>query len=227
MQAHFDEEMLSASRRAEQLAKYFSNYYNQLNSNVIAIKNLTKLNRILSDELKFYFYMFFIIKFFYRCNELIKNFHKEKVLIRRSEIVYEINSLLKENKNLQNIKWFSENLLFKITDVNSKIRILIIDQLKDALLSLNNSTVVLCLKGLNFIYENHPQKIENELLQIMDEGVSELSSLFIQLNGVNTTKSSILLNSGDKTTKLLSQLSNKLHSYLEQYQLLGFLYKYF
>lgn len=220
MQFYFDEEMQLASKHAEQLAKNFNDYYNQLNYDVIAIQNLTKLNRILSDELRFFRFIFIIYFIFFRCNELIIHFNQEKDLVHLAEMIYELNSLLKANKSLRNINWFRDNLLFKITDLNSKTRTLIIEQLKSALSSLNNSNVILCLKSLTLIYEDQKQTIEKELSQIMDEGIRDLNSLFIQLNGANTSLT--ISSGGDKTSKLLSQLSNKLHSYLEQYQLLGF-----
>lgn len=160
----------------------------------------------------------------FRCDELIKNWNNENELIRRAEVVHELNSLLKTNEKLRNVKWFSDNLLFKITELSAKTHSSIIEQLKEALSSLNSSTVTLCLKSLNLIYEDQPQTIKKELSQIMDEAIRELNSLFIQLNGVGTSSVS---GSGDKTVKLLPQLGNKLHLFLEQYQLLGLFFKIF
>lgn len=52
-QVHFDKEMQTVSQKAEQLAQLFGDNVAQLRTDVCAIRNLTLLNRLLGDSLRY------------------------------------------------------------------------------------------------------------------------------------------------------------------------------
>lgn len=49
MQAHFDKEMQMVALKTQQMGDIFAGYLQKLRNDIIAIQNLTKINRILSD----------------------------------------------------------------------------------------------------------------------------------------------------------------------------------
>lgn len=52
MQVHFDKEMQMVSIKAKEMGKIFFDYARQLRTDILAIQNLTKMNRILSDGMR-------------------------------------------------------------------------------------------------------------------------------------------------------------------------------
>jgi len=52
LQSHFDHEVQAAFRKADQLASVFKEYAHGVSTDVRAIENLTRLNRMLADGLK-------------------------------------------------------------------------------------------------------------------------------------------------------------------------------
>lgn len=83
-------------------------------------------------------------------------------------------------------------------------------QLKTAVQTLNASQVSSNLKALSLLLEPHAK--QKELNEILDEAIKELDGLFLQLGAQPTI---------EKGSKLLPQLGHRLHSQLEQFQLLG------
>lgn len=82
-------------------------------------------------------------------------------------------------------------------------------QLKTAVQTLNASQVSSSLRALGLLLANAMQK---ELNEILDEAIKDLDNLFLQLGAQPTA---------EKGSKLLPQLGHRLHSQLEQFQLLG------
>ena len=85
-----------------------------------------------------------------------------------------------------------------------------LDELKLAMLTLNATYVGTCLTtlGLLFTPEGRAQRIK----ALMDEAVADLDRVLLDISVARTS---------DKATRHLPALANKLHGYLEQYQLLG------
>src|SRR5690606_8550803 len=67
-----------------------------------------------------------------------------------------------------------------------------------------------CLKALAHLLDKHA--CQKELSTLMNESIRELDVLFLQLSSQPNT---------EKGLRLLPQLGNRLHSLLEQFQLLG------
>jgi len=67
-----------------------------------------------------------------------------------------------------------------------------------------------CLKALSLLLDAHI--CQKELNALMDEAILELDQLFLQLSCQPNV---------EKGSRLLPQLGNRLHSLLEQFQLLG------
>lgn len=151
---------------------------------------------------------------FFRCDYLAKNWQDETDLIRKAELINELNSIVKGNEKLKQINWINESL-FKIDELNLKTRNSILDQLKSSLKTLNCSAVSSYVKALSLIID--PNSAQREINAIMNEGVRELDALFLQCN--------TQANSTDKSIKLLPQIGNRLRSFLEQFQLLGIIKK--
>uniref|UniRef100_A0A915EJ80 Conserved oligomeric Golgi complex subunit 5 n=1 Tax=Ditylenchus dipsaci TaxID=166011 RepID=A0A915EJ80_9BILA len=196
-QAQFDEEMQGVSKQADKLAQLFTEYEKQLSKDVVAINNLTKLNRLLADGVK--------------CEELVKLWQDEKHdLMRQAEIINELNTILKASDKLKRVNWVNERALFKLPELAAKTKLSVIDQLKSALKTLNCSVASTCLKALSQLLD--ASGCQKELNTIMDEAIRELDSLFLQLSSQPNA---------EKGSRLLPQLGNRLHSMLEQFQLLG------
>ncbi|KAI1711120.1 conserved oligomeric Golgi complex subunit 5 [Ditylenchus destructor] len=196
-QSQFDEEMQSVSKRADQLAHMFRDFESQLCTDVLTIENLTKLNRLLSDGV--------------RCDELVKSWHEEKHdIVRQAEIINELNTILKTNDKLKQVNWINERALFKLPELAAKTKQSVIEQLKSALKTLNCSSAATCLKALAQLLDSNA--FQKELNAIMDEAIKDLDALFLQLSSQPNA---------EKGSRLLPQLGNRLHSLLEQFQLLG------
>lgn len=145
-----------------------------------------------------------------RCEALVKKWEQEKLLLRQAEIVHELNSIVKENESMKRVKWMNDGFLFKLPDIVSQTRNKVVEELKDALQTLNSPTVAQCLKALTELLPEASRR--KELDEILDGVVSEIDALFLQLGAQPTA---------DKAAKLLPQLGNRLNSCLEQFQLLG------
>lgn len=52
IQTHFDKEMQTVGRSAEHLGSTFTTYVDNFRDDVVAIENLTRLNRLLTDGLR-------------------------------------------------------------------------------------------------------------------------------------------------------------------------------
>ncbi|KAH7695617.1 COG5 protein, partial [Aphelenchoides avenae] len=195
IQTHFDKEMQTVARNAEQLGSTFSSYVDSFREDVVAIENLSRLNRLLTDGL--------------RCEALVKKWEQEKLLLRQAEIVHELNAIVKENESMKRVKWMNDSFLFKLPDIISQTRSKVVGELKSALQTLNSSTVVQCLKALSELLPESARK--KEMDEILDGVVSEIDAMFLQLGTQPNA---------DKASKLLPQLGNRLNSCLEQFQLL-------
>lgn len=109
------------------------------------------------------------------------------------------------------MNWFNERLLFKINELGVKTRADVLKQLKSALKTLNASLVSGYMKSLLLIMD--PQTAQCQINAIINDAVKELDSLLLQWSTQATFN--------DKSLKILPQLGNRLHSFLEQFQLLG------
>uniref|UniRef100_A0A914BUW8 Conserved oligomeric Golgi complex subunit 5 n=1 Tax=Acrobeloides nanus TaxID=290746 RepID=A0A914BUW8_9BILA len=196
MQANFSEEMNAVAKRADHLGNTFTDYYEKIRHDVISIENLTKLRRLLNDGSS--------------CESLIQKWHQEKDLLRQAELIHELNSIIKDNDKLKKVKWMNDNFLHKLPQISSQTRSEVVAQLKTAVQTLNASQVSSNLKALSLLLEPHAK--QKELNEILDEAIKELDGLFLQLGAQPTI---------EKGSKLLPQLGHRLHSQLEQFQLLG------
>lgn len=152
----------------------------------------------------------------YRCKELIEICQSETDLIRQSEFVNELILITTENDKLKRLNWFNECLFFKINELIDKTRMAILEQLKLALKTLNGLSVSGYIKALLLIMDK--RTAQRQIDVIMNDGVKELDSLLLQWSTQTT--------SNDKLLKILPQLGNRLHSFLEQFQLLGLFFCY-
>ena len=146
-----------------------------------------------------------------RCVKLMNIWRNENDLVRRAEVIDELNALVRLNDKMRHIKWLDETCLSKLQEMTSKTRQDVINQLKSALKSLNRSAVSACMKALQCSFNGHGG-YQKDLNMLVDESVRELDSQFLLLNSQNNL---------DKVVKLLPQISAKLNFQLEQFHLLG------
>uniref|UniRef100_A0A915M015 Conserved oligomeric Golgi complex subunit 5 n=1 Tax=Meloidogyne javanica TaxID=6303 RepID=A0A915M015_MELJA len=194
---HFQHEMDSVTKKFDQIANEMQNKLNNVRSSVHAIANLTKMSRLLGDAL--------------RCQELVNLCNEEKDLLKKAEYATEFVSLIKSNDKLLKLKWLHESCLFKRELIVSKMRQELFEQLRSSLRSLNAGVVNSTMKAMQKLIDNSTV-YQKELSSLMDESLRELDGLFLQLGTQSNT---------EKASKFLPQLGTKLHSQMEQFQLLG------
>nr|CAD2135213.1 unnamed protein product [Meloidogyne enterolobii] len=194
---HFQHEMDSVTKKFDQIANEVQNKLDNVRSSVHAIANLTKMSRLLGDAL--------------RCQELVNLCKEEKDLLKKAEYATEFVSLIKSNDKLLKLKWLHESCLFKRELIVSKIRQELFEQLRSSLRSLNAGVVNSTMKAMQKLIDNSTV-YQKELSSLMDESLRELDGLFLQLGTQSNT---------EKASKFLPQLGTKLHSQMEQFQLLG------
>ncbi|KAL3115817.1 hypothetical protein niasHT_007117 [Heterodera trifolii] len=195
--SHVQREMDAVVRRADTLANTMDEQVGKIRKDVRAIASLTQLSRMQGDAI--------------RCEELVDAWRAETDLIRRTEHITEVNAIVKANDKLRHLKWLQYRCLFSLSEMNSRTRQDLVVQLRSALRSLNASGVSAVVKALQQLLDG-VHACQKELNAVMDESVSELDALFLQLDAQAAP---------EKTAKLLPQLGNKLHTQLEQFQLLG------
>uniref|UniRef100_A0A914GS03 Conserved oligomeric Golgi complex subunit 5 n=1 Tax=Globodera rostochiensis TaxID=31243 RepID=A0A914GS03_GLORO len=196
--SHFQREMDAVVKRADALAKTMNEQVGKMRNDVRDIASLTKLSRLQGDAI--------------RCEELVDAWREEKDLVRRAELIAEVNAIVKANDKLRHLKWLFDRCLFGLAEMNSRTRQDLVVQLRSALRSLNVGTVSATVKALQQLLGDGAHACQKELNAVMDEALLELDALFLQLSAQPTQ---------DKAAKLLPQLGTKLHSQLEQFQLLG------
>lgn len=78
-----------------------------MRTDVLAIANLTKLSRLQSDALRYFFFKKLFSHFcaLFRCDELASAWREERDLTRRAELVAELNSIVKANDKLKHVSW--------------------------------------------------------------------------------------------------------------------------
>uniref|UniRef100_A0A915NH72 Conserved oligomeric Golgi complex subunit 5 n=1 Tax=Meloidogyne floridensis TaxID=298350 RepID=A0A915NH72_9BILA len=145
------------------------------------------------------------------CQELVNLCNEEKDLLKKAEYATEFVSLIKSNDKLLKLKWLHESCLFKRELIVSKIRQELFEQLRSSLRSLNAGVVNSTMKAMQKLIDNSTV-YQKELSSLMDESLRELDGLFLQLGTQSNT---------EKASKFLPQLGTKLHSQMEQFQLLG------
>lgn len=147
---------------------------------------------------------------------MIQKWYQEKDLLRQAELIHDLHAVIKDNDKLRKVKWMNDTFLHKVPSLASQTRVEVVKQLKGAVQTLNAPQVSSCLRALALLLE--PIAMQKELNEILDEAIKELDGLFLQLGSQPTA---------EKGTKLLPQLGHKLHSQLEQFQLLGIFPKKF
>jgi hypothetical protein len=141
---------------------------------------------------------------------LVDLWERETDLLARAECVSELKLLCAENPSFASIAWMKNSFLKQIPEITTKTCKMAIEELKTALLSLSVPYVNSCLKALNHLYD--ADGCNQKIKTIIDDAVKEIDALFLNLS---VTKSA------ERAAKQLPQLGNKLHTFLEQFQLLG------
>ncbi|KAI6241359.1 hypothetical protein M3Y99_00362800 [Aphelenchoides fujianensis] len=180
LQLEFDEEMRTVNEKAEEVSRLYRNNFDQLKSDTAALEQLIQLSRVLNDGI--------------RCKQLVETWERETYLLARAECAHELKLLCSENPSFASISWMKDGFLKQVPDITKKTSQLAIEELKQALVSLNTPAC------------------NEKIKTIIDDAVHQMDALFLNLSAAKSM---------ERASKLLPQLGNRLHTFLEQFQLLG------
>ncbi|KAI6203216.1 hypothetical protein M3Y94_00531000 [Aphelenchoides besseyi] len=196
LQIEFDEEMRSVNEKASEVSHIYRNNYEQLKSDTAALEQLIILSRILNDGI--------------RCKQLVETWDKETFLLARAECAHELKLLCNENPSFALIGWMKDGFLKSVPEITTETSKMAIEELKQALISLNTPHVNNCLSALSLLFD--ADGCNQKIKVIIDNAIKEMDTLFLNLSVAKTT---------ERASKHFPHLGNKLHNFLEQFQLLG------
>uniref|UniRef100_A0A0N5BA39 Conserved oligomeric Golgi complex subunit 5 n=1 Tax=Strongyloides papillosus TaxID=174720 RepID=A0A0N5BA39_STREA len=194
VQEEYHQSMSKIYNETLSLYNKIENRRKKIQEDVIIYENAMKLRRILNNGLL--------------CKKLIDDVSKENNILAKAEIVCKLNAISSESPEMAKVKWMNEGFLYKMPEITRNVKGKVVAELMEGLDTINASTVTSCLKALDYLHCS-----KEELGKIYDETSKQIDALFLKVS----------INSGnnEKLSKLLPNLSTKLNTVLEQFELLG------
>ncbi|KAM3721486.1 Conserved oligomeric Golgi complex subunit [Dirofilaria immitis] len=191
IQTSINREMSYLYKKCRELSERFQFEYQGLYQTTNRLEQLYSLRRILASA--------------NRCEHLIGKLESETELVKRSEIICELEAITTEMLCLKDLNSTREMILLSIPRLTTEARQNIASHLKSSLENLSAPLVSSCVHALNNL-----SSYENEINQLLEENTKRLDGQFLQLNSSNAVAS-----------KLLPQIVNQIQISLEQYSLLN------
>uniref|UniRef100_A0A0N5A9Z9 Conserved oligomeric Golgi complex subunit 5 n=1 Tax=Syphacia muris TaxID=451379 RepID=A0A0N5A9Z9_9BILA len=191
VQGAISREMSHLFTTSEELSNRYDTTYRELYKETYSLEQLYVLKRILYAA--------------YRCEQLIRRLCTVNEIVKQSEMISEMESIIAEFPQIKEISWLKESIVVTAPKLVSEARQRTVKQLKSSLESLNTPLVTSCVRALHNL-----SRYEIEVKALLDEYIRELDADFLQL----TT-------SLDSAGKQLLLISSKVQGYLEQLVLLG------
>ncbi|VDK87477.1 unnamed protein product [Litomosoides sigmodontis] len=191
VQATINREMSHLYKECKELGEKFQFDYEKLYHTTSRLEQLYALRRILASA--------------YRCDELVEKLGNTTELVKRSEIICELEAITTEIPSLKDLNSVREMVLVSIPKLTAEARQNTASHLRSSLESLSAPLVSSCIRALNNF-----SSYEFEISRLLEESAKRLDGQFLQLN------SSTVM-----AAKLLPQIANRIQVLLEQYSLLG------
>ncbi|CAI4225838.1 unnamed protein product [Auanema sp. JU1783] len=183
-------DMNDVHERCDKFAKNLQGLAEKFREENKVFENAVKIRNIIEDAIK--------------CEDLIDAFEKRSELVKRSEIVCEIQGIVSDNPELLQISWLRDTITSKLKAAVNEVRRAAADDLRRALISLNASLVASATKALSNLGVLNAE-LEVQLSSAAAEVDAKLAELAVS----------------PEPMKLLPVCVNLIHSQLEQSTLLG------
>lgn len=142
---------------------------------------------------------------------MIAQWEREKHdLLGQAECVSELKLLSAENPQFAAVDWIRDGFLRQVPNVTTATSAAARDELKQALLSLSVPGVNNSLKAMAHLFD--ADGCAREVRVLMDAAVQAVDMHFLNLQAARGP---------DAVSRQLPRIGNALHTYLEQFQLLG------
>lgn len=191
VQATISREMSHLFATSQELSSRFASAFEKLTLEICAFEQLHALKRILYAA--------------YRCEQLIRRLNAVNELVKQSEMICELESVISEFPQLKEITWLKGLVLTTAPKLAFETRQRTVKQLKASLESLNALLVASCVRALRNL-----SCYEVEVKGLLNEYSKELDAQFLQL-----------IMSPDSAGKILHHISSQVQNYIEQLMLLG------
>ncbi|KAL3997977.1 Golgi transport complex subunit 5 family protein [Acanthocheilonema viteae] len=191
VQATINREMSRMYKECEELSEKFQFEYEKLCHTTNRLEQLYALRRILVSA--------------NRCEQLVGKLGSTTELVKRSEIICELEAITTEIPSLKDLNSTREMILVSIPKLTAEARQNTASYLKSSLESLSAPLVSSCVRALNNL-----SSYEFEINRLLEENAKRLDGQFLQLN------SSTVI-----AAKILPQIANQIQVSLEQYSLLS------
>ncbi|VIO97338.1 Conserved hypothetical protein, putative [Brugia malayi] len=140
-----------------------------------------------------------------RCQQLVGKLGNTNELVKRSEIICQLEAITTEMPSLKDLSSTREMVLVLIPKLIAEARQNTASHLRSSLESLSAPLVSSCIQALNNL-----SLYESEISRLLDDNIKSLDNQLLQLN------SSTVM-----AAKLLPQIANQIQMLLEQYSLLS------
>uniref|UniRef100_A0A0R3RUS4 Conserved oligomeric Golgi complex subunit 5 n=1 Tax=Elaeophora elaphi TaxID=1147741 RepID=A0A0R3RUS4_9BILA len=191
VQAIINREMSHLYKECKKLGERFQFEYEKLCYMTTRLEQLYALRRILASA--------------NRCEQLVGKLENTTEVVKRSEIICELEAVTTEIPSLKDLNSTHEMVLVSIPKLIAKARQNTAYHLRSSLESLSAPLVSSCVRALNNL-----SSYEFEINRLLEENAKRLDSQFLQLNS-----------SAVMPAKLLPQIANQIQMSLEQYSLLS------
>uniref|UniRef100_A0A1I7VMG3 Conserved oligomeric Golgi complex subunit 5 n=1 Tax=Loa loa TaxID=7209 RepID=A0A1I7VMG3_LOALO len=191
VQATINREMSHLYKKCKELGEKFQSAYEKICHTTSRLEQLYALRQILASA--------------DRCKQLIGKLGNTTELVKRSEIICELEAVTTEIPFLKDLNNMREMVLVLIPKLTAEARKSTTSHLRSSLESLSAPLVSSCARALNNL-----SSYESEISRLLEENVKSLDNQLLQLNS-----STIMV------TKFLPQIANQIQMSLEQYSLLS------
>ncbi|EFO20132.1 hypothetical protein LOAG_08360 [Loa loa] len=199
VQATINREMSHLYKKCKELGEKFQSAYEKICHTTSRLEQLYALRQILASA--------------DRCKQLIGKLGNTTELVKRSEIICELEAVTTEIPFLKDLNNMREMVLVLIPKLTAEARKSTTSHLRSSLESLSAPLVSSCARALNNL-----SSYESEISRLLEENVKSLDNQLLQLNS-----STIMV------TKFLPQIANQIQTLdisvlqmsLEQYSLLS------